>query len=46
MSYFLLWFQCDDIAELQKAKQKKLDQIHELNEEIKAIDEKIKGLEG
>ena len=46
MGVFLLWFQCDDIAELQKAKQKKLDQIHELNEEIKAIDEKIKGLEG
>ena len=46
MGVFLLWFQCDDISELQKAKQKKLDQIHELSEEIKAIDEKIKGLEG
>lgn len=46
MGVFLLWFQCDNVAELQKAKQNKLDQIHELNEEIKAIDEKIKGLEG
>ena len=46
MGVFLLWFQCDNVAELQKAKQKKLDQIHELNEEIKAIDEKMKGLEG
>jgi hypothetical protein len=46
MSYFFLWFQCDDVAELEKAKQKKLEQIAELNEEVKAIDEKIKGLEG
>ena len=46
MGVFLLWFHCDDIAELQKAKRKKLDQIHELSEEIKAIDEKIATLEG
>lgn len=46
MGVFLLWFQCDNVAELQKAKQKKLDQIHELNEEVKAIDEKIATLEG
>jgi flagellar motility protein MotE (MotC chaperone) len=46
MSYFFLWFQCDNVAELEKAKQKKLEQIAELNEEVKAIDEKIKGLEG
>ena len=46
MSYFFLWFQCDDVAELERAKQKKLDQIHELNEEVKAIDEKIEGLKG
>lgn len=46
MGIFLLWFQCNDIAELEKAKQKKLDQIHELNEEVKVIDEKIKELKG
>ena len=46
MGIFLLWFQCNDVAELEKARQKKLDQIHELNEEVKAIDEKIKELEG
>lgn len=40
------WFQCDDVAELEKAKQKKLDQIHELEEEVKAIDEKIAELKG
>lgn len=36
-----IWFQCDDKAELEKAKQKKLDMIEELKEEVKAIDEKI-----
>ena len=46
MGISLLWFQCDDKAELEKAKQKKLDQIHELNEEVKAIDEKIKEIKG
>lgn len=46
MSYFLLWFQCNDVAELEKAKQKKLEQIHELNEEVKAIDEKIAKIKG
>ena len=46
MGRLLLWFQCDNVAELQKAKQKKLDQIHELNEEVKAIDGKIAELEG
>ena len=41
-----LWFQCDDVAELEKAKQKKLERIDELKEEVKAIDEKIAGLKG
>lgn len=46
MSYFLAWFQCNDKAELEKAKQKKLDMIEQLKEEVKAIDEKIAELEG
>ena len=46
MGAIFAWFQCNDKAELEKAKQKKLDQIHELNEEVKAIDEKIKEIKG
>ena len=41
-----LWFQCDDVAELEKAKRKKLDMIEQLKEEVKAIDEKIAELKG
>ena len=41
-----LWFQCDDVEEKKKAKQKKLERIDELKEEVKAIDEKIAELEG
>ena len=46
MGKILMWFQCDDVAELKKAKQKKLDRIDELKEEVKAIDEKIAKIEG
>ena len=46
MGVMLLWFQCDDVAELEKAKKKKLDMIEQLNEEVKAIDEKIAKIEG
>ena len=46
MGAILLWFQCNDKAELEKAKQKKLDMIEQLKEEVKAIDEKIKSLQG
>lgn len=46
MGAILLWFQCDDKAELEKAKQKKLDMIEQLKEEVKAIDEKIAKIEG
>ena len=46
MGRFGLWFQCDDVAELEKAKQKKLDQIRDLEEEVKVIDEKIAELKG
>ena len=46
MGILLAWFQCDDVAELKKAKQKKLDMIEQLKEEVKAIDEKIAKIEG
>lgn len=46
MGKILMWFQCEDVAELEKAKQKKLDRINELEEEVKAIDEKIAQISG
>lgn len=46
MGRFLAWFQCDDVAELEKAKHKKLEQIEEIKEEVKAIDEKIAEIKG
>lgn len=46
MGAIFMWFQCDDVAELEKAKQKKLDMIEQLKEEVKAIDEKIAKIEG
>lgn len=46
MGAILAWFQCNDVAELEKAKKKKLDMIEQLNEEVKAIDEKIAKIEG
>ena len=41
MSYFLGWFQCNDIEEL-----KKMRENAKTDEEKKAIDEKIAELEG
>ena len=41
MSYFLGWFQCDDIEEL-----KNMRKNAKTDEERKAIDEKIAELEG
>ena len=46
MGKIFVWFQCDDVAELEKAKQKKLERIDELTEEVKAIDEKIAEIKG
>lgn len=46
MGAIFMWFQGDDIAELEKVKQRKLEQIEELKEEVKAIDEKIEKLKG
>ena len=39
MGWLLAWLQCDNIAELEQMKEKRL-------EEIKAIDEKIAELKG
>ena len=38
------WFQKDNVAELEKDKAKLIEKRDELNEEIKAIDEKIVSL--
>lgn len=39
MSAWFMWLQCDDVAELESIKEKRL-------EEIKAIDEKIAQIKG
>lgn len=41
MSKWFMWFQKDNVAELEKDKAKLLERIAELEEVIKAIDEKI-----
>ena len=41
MSKWFMWFQKDNVAELEKDKAKMLERIAELEAEIKAIDEKI-----
>ena len=42
----LLWFQGNDVAELEKEKQKRLEKIDQLNAEVKILDEKIAELKG
>jgi cell division protein FtsB len=46
MGVMFLWFQGNDVAELNAEKQKRLEKIEKLKEEVKAIDEKIAELEG
>lgn len=41
MSKRFTWFQCNNVAELEQDKEKCIEQIIELVEEIKAINEKI-----
>lgn len=41
MSKWFMWFQKDNVAELEKDKAKLLERKAELEAEIKAIDEKI-----
>lgn len=46
MGIFFMWFQGNDVAELEAEKAKRLEKIEKLNEEVKAIDEKIAELKG
>lgn len=41
MGRFFVFFQGDDVKELEKERDKRLDKIAKLTEEVKAIDEKI-----
>lgn len=41
MGRFFAFFQGDDVKELEKERDKRLEKIKELTEEVKAIDEKI-----
>lgn len=44
MGMWFAWFQCNDIVELEKERDKKLARIEELKEEVEAINEKIEDL--
>lgn len=44
MGIFFMFFQKDNVAELEKDKAKLIEKRDNLNEEIKAIDEKIDSL--
>ena len=41
MGRFFAFFQGDDVKELEKEKDKRVKKIEKLNEEIKAIEQKI-----
>ena len=46
MGIWFMWLQGNDVAELEKEKQKRLEKIEMLKAEIKAIDEKIVEING
>ena len=46
MGMWFAWFQCNDVVELEKERDKKLARIDELKEEVDAINEKIEDLKG
>ena len=46
MGAWFMWFQCNNVTELEKERDKKLDRIEELKEEVEAINEKIADLTG
>jgi cell division protein FtsB len=41
MGYLFIWFQGDDVEELEKQKAKRLEKIEKLTEEVNAIEQKI-----
>ena len=41
MGRLFMFFQGDDVKELEKEKEKRLEKIEKLTEEVNAIDEKI-----
>lgn len=41
MGRLFMFFQGDDVKELEKERDKRLEKIEKLTEEVKAIDEKI-----
>ena len=41
MSWLLGWFQGNDVKELENERDKRLEKIEKLTEEVKAIEEKI-----
>lgn len=45
MGGLFMWFQKDNVAELKKDKEKLVEKKANIEEEIKAIDERIKELE-
>lgn len=45
MGRFFMWFQKDNIAELKKDREKLVEKRNDIDEEIKAIDEKIAKIE-
>ena len=45
MSWMFAWFQKDNVAELKKDKEKLIEKKAKIEEELKAIDERIAELE-
>lgn len=45
MSKWFIWFQKDDVEELKKDRAKLIEKKNEIEEEIKAINEKITEIE-
>lgn len=45
MGRLFVWFQCDNVAELKKDREKLLEKKEKLDEEIEAINERIAELE-
>ena len=46
MGIWFMWLQGNDVAELEAEKNKRLEKIEQLKEEVKAIEEKIASMQG